>query len=109
MLRRSRFKLGALVGSALSVATLICSLCIVAAKVVDPGGEGSEAAFLRDWADSLDTEGIDIVLATASALPVPDRPRLASLKGYAPTRHDWGGFGKQAWSLAFECGLAGSS
>jgi hypothetical protein len=96
-----------IVGPILCIAALLFSFCFVAAKIVDPSGDGPEAALLKSWADNLDAAGVDVVMGIASTLPLSSRPRLASLRGYAPTRHDWGAFTRQAWPLAFERGVAG--
>jgi hypothetical protein len=96
-----------LVRFALGAAALLLSVYVGWAKIIDPAGDGPDAMLLRSWAESLDPVGIDVVLGRATALPVPDRPRLASLKGYVPVQHDWGGFVKEAWSLGFERGLTG--
>jgi hypothetical protein len=89
------------------VAALAAVVCIATAAIVDPAGEGPDIKFLKGVKKILDQRGVDVVLGVASALPPPMRPRLASLKGFTPKKKDWGGFGKMAWSYAFEQGLAG--
>lgn len=82
------------------------AICIASAAVIQQG-TGPEDTFLKAIWRPLDRAGIDVVLGSASSLESSQRPRVASLKGYAPKQKDWGSFTKEAWPLAFAEGRAG--
>jgi len=81
--------------------------CLASAAIIDPTGTGPDDGLLRSMAEKLDQSGLDVVLGKASDYAAPEKPRLASLKGYAPKQQDWGTFVKAGWSMAFERSLAG--
>lgn len=90
----------------LAAALLSLMACMAWGAVFDQG-DGPDNKFLSAVERVLDLAGLDVVLGNASALKPPDKPRLASLAGYAPRRENWNSFTKEGWALAFADGRAG--
>ncbi|OWK25708.1 hypothetical protein AJ87_07485 [Rhizobium yanglingense] len=63
-----------------AIAVVIAAFISFAA-IIDPDGSGPEANFLQSVAESLDEQGVDIVLGAASDGSPGERPRLAALSG----------------------------
>lgn len=91
----------------LSIFVCLALTAGLAAGAIVNQGEGPDDDFLKAVWQPLDSLGINVVLGNATEPAASNVPRLASLKGYAPKKKDWGSFTREAWPYAFAKGRSG--
>lgn len=87
---------------------LTVSVSFATPKILDPSGP--EHKVLQSVSDSLDSQGIDVILGKAKDFKTGVRPRLALLDGFRASEkvESWSEVSLDSWTRRFEEGLVGA-